>query len=143
MSCLSYHRYYSIYGHTINSTRKLVPPTVGPGGPVMAIQDGPDQPWLPATNGPSDGDLAMLNCLSLRRKSAFKGYHSLSGGVMGRTICGKGDYTYTLQQMPIVGPVGLAFILSACSFLPLPSLTDHCTLIGLKPQHQTLTATGI
>ena len=30
---------------------KLVPPTVGPGGPVMAIQDGPGL-TMAATNGP-------------------------------------------------------------------------------------------
>ena len=32
-------------------TRKLVPPTVGPGGPVMAIQDSRG-PTMAATNGP-------------------------------------------------------------------------------------------
>ena len=40
-------------------TRKLVPPTVGPGGPVMAIQDGPG-PTMAATNGPPGPVMAAI-----------------------------------------------------------------------------------
>ena len=46
--------------HVSNSTRKLVPPTVGPGGSVMAIQDGP-RPTMAATNGPSGPVMAAIH----------------------------------------------------------------------------------
>ena len=44
----------------------------------------------------------MLTASPFDGKCAFNGYHSLSGGVMGRTICGKGG-PYVAA---IVGPVG-------------------------------------
>ena len=40
-------------------TRKLVPPTVGPGGPIMAIQDCPG-PTMAATNGPTGPAMAAI-----------------------------------------------------------------------------------
>ena len=51
-----------------NVTRKLVPSTVSPGGPVMALLDGP-APVMAATNGPRGPFMAItLAIMALYQK---------------------------------------------------------------------------